>query len=102
MAAATIAALTDLSYPVSSSQQSSRGKVNAGLLAELADAVDSKSVDNPSGRSEKPSKTKTHTSRLPSACPEPADADLHLVVDAWPTLPEHVRAAIKLLAKQGK
>jgi hypothetical protein len=34
--------------------------------------------------------------------PMPADADLHLIVDAWPTLPEPIRAGILAMVKAAK
>jgi hypothetical protein len=66
-----------------------------GLLAELADALDSKSRATPQKPSVKPSDSENQPARLRNACADqPPDPQLAGIVKAWPSLPPDVRKMI--------
>ena len=72
-----------------------------GLLAELADAVDSKSIVLPPESPEIPAFSDESASRLPSACPDRlSDADLLDVLSALPALPPRIQRLILALVVQ--
>jgi hypothetical protein len=67
--------------------------LNIGLLAELADALDSKSVTTPQKRSEKQHETQSPVLRFTSA--------LAKVGSEWPGLGSEIRAAIVRIVEDG-
>jgi hypothetical protein len=84
-----IEAIPDLAYPQATVR-------THGPLAELADAMDSKSIGTPQESPKKTAETVESNPCLRTACASEGfqDPDLRAVVAAWPHLSPHARGMI--------
>ncbi|MGD1277516.1 MAG: hypothetical protein ABR964_09850 [Tepidisphaeraceae bacterium] len=83
------------------SREFSDGKIAHGLLAELADAMDSKSISAKTQDSNPQAFTPTRPETLSLGLPLNLqnDPDLKAVVEAWPELPQALRIGIMAMVE---